>query len=430
MFSTDVHWIRQNGKKFSPSLRRKALDWNRPIRFIPCFMQSLIKKIIRPLRKVPVIVHVERGGDGMSINSVAAVSGCRIKKSLPVINAFSAKVSEKALKSLAENAQVKKIWHDTKVKAILDIASEAVGATPLWSTDVTGKDVVVAVLDTGIYEHPDLSGRIIAFKDFIKNRTKPYDDNGHGTHVAGDIASDGSSSNNAYRAPAPEAKLVGVKVLDRFGSGYLSDVIDGVQWCIDNKDRLNISVINMSLGGQAMLPYAEDPLCLAVEAAWNSGIVVCAAAGNEGPEHSTIATPGIDPLVITVGATDDLNTAPIADDTVAGFSSRGPTIDGLVKPDVLSPGTSIVSLRAPGSFLDKQTKKSRIGKWYVSLSGTSMATPVCSGVVAQILQVNPALTPDEVKSLLTSTSSSLQLDPNIQGAGIINAQKAVESISA
>lgn len=429
MFSIDVNWIRQNVKKISPSLRHTALDWNRPIRFIPCFMQALIKKITRPLRKVPVIVQVAQDGADISIKAVAAVSGCRIKKSLPVINGFSAKVSEKALKSLAENEQVKKIWQDTKVKAVLDIASEAVGANPLWSTDVTGKDVVVAVLDTGIYEHPDLSGRIIAFRDFVNNRTKPYDDNGHGTHVAGDIASDGGSSNNAYRAPAPEAKLVGVKVLDRFGSGYLSDVIGGIQWCIDNKDLLNISIINMSLGGQAMLSCTEDPVCLAAEAAWKSGIVVCVAAGNEGPEDRTIASPGIDPLVITVGATDDLNTASIADDTIAGFSSRGPTIDGLIKPDVLSPGTSIVSLRAPGSYLDKQTKGSRIGKWYVSLSGTSMATPVCSGVVAQILQANPTLTPDEVKSLLTITASSLQLDPNIQGAGIINAQKAVESIS-
>jgi serine protease AprX len=311
------------------------------------------------------------------------------------------------------------------------VASPTVQAPPLWNAGFTGKGIVVAVVDTGIYEHPDLAGRIVAFKDLVNQQIRPYDDNGHGTHVAGDIASNGSQSNFLYRGPAPEAGLVGVKVLDKNGSGLLSTVIDGIQWCIDNRETTGIRVLNLSLGSPATESYTGDPLCQAVEKAWDSGIVVCAAAGNEGPEPRTISSPGIHPGIITVGAMNDMNTTSSGDDRVADFSSRGPTIDDLTKPDVLAPGVNIISLRAPGSTLDKQNKQSRVGTWYSSLSGTSMATPVCAGVVAQLLQANGSLTPDRVKARLVETALKLDdLDPNTQGAGVINAQKAASAAAA
>lgn len=430
MILNEVNWIRQNRKKFCPHLRRQALDWYRPIRFVPCFLQKVVKKIIQPLRKVPVIVQVEQYCDELSINTLTASSGCKIKKRLPLIHSFCTTVNVENLEKLVKSKQVKKIWYDAEVKAVLDTASQTVNAHSLWDTGITGKNVVVAVLDTGIYEHPDLADRIIAFKDLVNQKSSPYDDNGHGTHVAGDIASNGSQSNYTYRAPAPEAHLIGVKVLNKMGSGSLSVVIEGIQWCIENKDALGINIMNMSLGSQAIQSYSEDPVCQAVEIAWKSGIVVCVAAGNEGPETQTISSPGIDALIVTVGATDDINTISTNDDQIANFSSRGPTIDGLIKPDVVSPGTSIVSLRSPGSFLDKQNKGSRVGEWYTTLSGTSMATPICSGVVAQILQIHNHLSPDEVKTLLISTAYTLNLEPNIQGAGVIDAKKAVESASS
>ena len=424
MILQEITWIRTNKHKFCPTLRTHALEWYRPLRYVPCFMQKYFKFFKQRFRKIPIIVQMDDSKTmACSPKSIANSTGCTIKRDLPLINAFSAKVNAKTLESLAQSNSIKKIWYDREVKTVLDIASQVTNSSNLWENDVTGKDVVVAVIDTGIYTHPDLSGRIIGFKDLISQKTDPYDDNGHGTHVAGDIASNGSQSEGVYKGPAPEAKLVGVKALNKMGSGSLSTVIDGIQWCIDNKDSLGISVINMSLGSEATVSYHEDPVCIAVEKAWKSGIVVCVAAGNSGPELKTIGSPGIDPLIITVGALDDANSLSFDDYSVADFSSRGPTIDNLIKPDIIAPGVNIVSLRSPGSIIDKQNKEARVGEWYTSLSGTSMATPVCAGVVAQILQYNPQLTPDQVKNHLIMTADPLpEVDQNIQGAGVINAE--------
>ncbi|HHY67768.1 MAG TPA: S8 family serine peptidase, partial [Alicyclobacillus sp.] len=164
-------------------------------------------------------------------------------------------------------------------------------------------------------------------------------------------------------------------------------------------------------------PPSQDPVVQAVEAAWNSGIAVAVAAGNEGPESGTISSPGDSPRVITVGAVDDRRTVPQNDDVVASFSSRGPTSEGVTKPDITAPGVGIISLRAPGSFLDKMMKNARVGDWYFRLSGTSMATPIVAGTIAQLLQKNPAMTPDEVKAALMDNSFDLGENPNAQGRG-------------
>jgi serine protease AprX len=432
MIFQEISWVRSHGNKICPALRKATLEWYRPPKHLPCFIQKPVKYIKQRWRKIPVIVQLKESENHvLAAREIASLAGCPIHRELPLINAFATKVNAKTLESLVRNNNVNKIWYDRKVMAVLDVASPTVQAPPLWNAGFTGKGIVVAVVDTGIYEHPDLAGRIVAFKDLVNQQIRPYDDNGHGTHVAGDIASNGSQSNFLYRGPAPEAGLVGVKVLDKNGSGLLSTVIDGIQWCIDNRETTGIRVLNLSLGSPATESYTGDPLCQAVEKAWDSGIVVCAAAGNEGPEPRTISSPGIHPGIITVGAMNDMNTTSSGDDRVADFSSRGPTIDDLTKPDVLAPGVNIISLRAPGSTLDKQNKQSRVGTWYSSLSGTSMATPVCAGVVAQLLQANGSLTPDRVKARLVETALKLDdLDPNTQGAGVINAQKAASAAAA
>lgn len=427
MIFQEVNWIRSNIDKFCPDLRKQALEWYRPFRFIPCFLQKFFKSTRQRFKKIPVIVQMNHKTDFKScINGLTSISGCSINEELNLIHSFSSKVSAQALEKLINSENVIRIWYDREIKAVLDIASKVVDTPAVWNKNITGKGIGVAVIDTGIYPHPDLSGRITAFKDFVGNKTSPYDDNGHGTHVAGDIASSGNSSNSLYRGPAPDAELIGVKVLDKSGSGSLSKVIQGVQWCIANKDLFGIKVINMSLGSPANQSYKDDPVCIAVEKAWNAGIVVCAAAGNEGPENYTIGSPGIDPKIITVGAIDDRNTVSIDGDFISDFSSRGPTIDGFVKPDVLAPGSNIVSLRSPNSTLDRQNKSARVDKWYFSLSGTSMATPICAGVVALMLEADNSLTPDEVKSKLKNTASLIQnLSENTQGSGLINAEKAI-----
>lgn len=426
MIYREVRWIRSNTEKLCPQVKKAALEWYRPLKKIPCFLQKPIKFLRQLWRKIPVIVQMEQPRPGeFSVKDFADSVGCAVQRELRLIHSFSTRVSAKQLEALAQNSLVRKVWYDREVKAVLDVAAPVVKAQPLWERDLTGRGIVVAVLDTGIYEHPDLSGRIVAFKDLVNRKTKPYDDNGHGTHCAGDIGANGSQSGFLYRGPASEASFVGIKVLDKMGSGILSTVIDGIQWCIDHKESLGVRVLSISLGSTATESYVNDPVCQAVGKAWSSGIVVCVAAGNEGPEAGTVSSPGIAPQVITVGAMDDNNTIDQGDDQVADFSSRGPTIDGLAKPDVLAPGVNIISLRSPGAKLDKQNKKARLDKWYFSLSGTSMATPVCAGVVAQILQNNISLTPDQVKARLIENAKKLgSLDPNTQGAGVIDADSA------
>lgn len=427
MIFQQVSWIRGNLSKFCPTLKKEALKWYRPFRFVPCFLQKYFKGMRQRLHKVPIIVQMKPSNEIQScMSNTVKATGCKVKWELHSINAFSTKVNAKTLERLVKDDMVQKVWYDGEVKAVLDVATPAVNASSLWSFDdnVTGGGIGVAVIDSGVYLHKDLAGRVTAFKDFVNNRTTAYDDNGHGTHVAGDIASSGE----LYKGSAPGANIIGVKVLDKRGAGSLSAVIQGVQWCIDNKDALGIKVINMSLGSTPTDSYRNDPVCQAVEAAWKSGIVVCVAAGNEGPQPRTISSPGIDPHIITVGAIDDNNSLYFNDYEIASFSSRGPTIDDLIKPDVVCPGTNIVSLRSPNSSIDKQNKSSRVGAEYFSLSGTSMATPICAGVVALMLQANNALTPDEIKAKLKNTARPLLNinNENIQGKGLVDAEEAIK----
>ncbi len=426
MLIQEVKWLRSYRNKLCHSLRSVALEWYRPVPHTPCFLQKSFKSYKQRHRKIPVIILTDPVNImGCSVSDLALSVGCKVHKELSAINCFTTKVDAKTLEALVKNENVKKVWMDTEVKALLDVGSKTVSANKLWDLNYTGKNSVVAVLDTGVYPHPDLEGRIVAFKDFIGEKKDPYDDNGHGTHVAGAIASNGSKSNGSYVGPAPHAKVVGVKVLNKQGSGSLSGVIEGILWCVENRRSLNINIMNLSLGYSTRDSYKDDPVCSAIEKAWDAGIVVCVAAGNSGPQSRTINSPGIHPKVITVGALDDKRTVDSNDDSVASFSSRGPTYEDLAKPDIIAPGVDIISHRAPNSTTDKQDKESRVGQWYYKMSGTSMATPICAGVVAQILEINPSLKPNDVKRILMQTATPLSgVDKASQGAGVINANNA------
>lgn len=382
--------------------------------------------------RVPVIVELADEAETLNhIHTVSKQCTCKVNKSLDIIGGFQSHVSLPTLKKLVRDGRVKKVWLDTRVHALLNIAAPAVSAPQAWKSGYNGTGVGVAVLDTGVYPHSDLTtpvNRIVAFKDFVLSKKSPYDDNGHGTHVAGAIAGNGRMSGGKYTGTAPQANIIALKVLDKDGAGPISNIIEALQWCIDNRKKYNIRVINISLGSAATESYREDPLCRAVGKAWNAGIVVCAAAGNDGPKTGTINTPGTHPRIITVGAVDDKKTITVEDDVPAEFSSRGPTVDNLPKPDVAAPGVEIVSLRSPRSQLDRSNREFRVGRDYFRLSGTSMATPVCAGVTADIIQANPALNPDQVKEILLDSCYKKNSAPNIFGAGEINAQKAVETV--
>lgn len=427
MFSFSViQLVRRMGHKLDKNMREELVQMYSLFPSLPCFLHRPVEFFTKKVKKLPLVIEFEEDCFDLGVTDVKKTK-YRTLHEHPSISCCSAKLSVEDIEHLLNTcSHIKKVYYDRKVTALLDTATPAIHSDQLQQSGLTGKDITIAVIDTGIYPHQDLQGRIIGFKDFINNRTTPYDDNGHGTHCAGDAAGNGASSGGKYVGPAPEANLVGVKVLDKMGSGSLSTVISGVDWCIQNQSQFNINILSLSLGSDAQQSAKEDPVVKAVEKAWDNGMVVCVAAGNSGSSSSTIASPGISPKVITVGAANDYNTVDRSDDRVADFSSRGPTIDGLTKPDLVTPGVNIISLRAPRSFLDKTNASARVDTNYFSLSGTSMATPICAGVVAQMLQNNPKQSPDDVKLKLIQACDDMGQDENTQGNGYLNAASLMQ----
>ena len=298
-----------------------------------------------------------------------------------------------------------------------------------------GAGVGVAVVDSGIEPGTDFDNRIAAFYDFTHGDVRavtPMDPYGHGTHVAGLIASE-------YVGVAPNARLIGLRVLNEKGQGDTANVVRAIEFAIANKDLLGIDVLNLSLGHPIYEPAASDPLVQAVEHATREGIVVVVSAGNFGLNRKTgvagyggIASPGNAPSALTAGAVRTFNTVTRVDDRVAPYSSRGPSwYDGFAKPDFVAPGDNLLSIAAAGSALRlAQEQRGNTGN-YMRLSGTSMAAGVASGVVALVLQANRDLTPNAVKAVLEFTSIPVldedgsRFDPLAQGAGQIEVTGSV-----
>ena len=300
------------------------------------------------------------------------------------------------------------------------------GATRLASAGDTGQGVTVAVLDTGIDNLPDFSGRLIGGVDFT-NENNPFQDSyGHGTFVAGLIAGNGASSNGQYSGEAPGAKLVSIKVAGADGTTHLGTLISGLQWAVDHQSRYGIKILNISLGFKPIQSTIINPLDRAVEAVWNSGIAVVTSAGNAGPFNGTILSPGDDPLVITAGALDDMATASTADDEMTDFSSVGPTSpDGWIKPDLATSGRSVVSLAAPGSTIYDANPSALVGTANFVGSGTSFSAAITSGAAALVLADNPGLTPDQIKARLLGTTDPGPVgNPFADGHGALDAYAA------
>ncbi|WP_223594317.1 S8 family peptidase [Neobacillus bataviensis] len=434
-----VQMVRAHAGKLEKPLREKLLNLYRPFKWTPCFLHNMFEGTLKHGKKLSVIIEFEQECHVAGCDEVKNILGKHFRNSFrreySRVSCASAHVTPKGLEEMLSSCNhIKKIYLNKEVNALLDVAVPSANAHNVIrnNTKLTGQGITIAIVDTGIYPHKDLGDRIIDFKDFINNREVPYDDNGHGTHCAGDAAASGAR----YKGPAPDAFLIGVKVLDKMGSGSLETVMDGVEWCIQYNEAnppQKIDIISMSLGSKAENFGSDDadPMVKIVEAAWTAGIVVCVAAGNEGPNSRTIASPGVSSEVITVGALDDGNTLDRGNDVVPDFSSRGPTIYGLEKPDILAPGVNIVSLRSPNSYLDKLQKSSRVENDYFVLSGTSMATPICAGIIALMKQHNPELKPKDIKTLLTGGTvlwKDKKVYPyNTFGAGYIDADNSIPS---
>ncbi|HEU4398778.1 MAG TPA: S8 family peptidase [Actinomycetota bacterium] len=372
--------------------------------------------------------------------------GGRVTRALPIVAGFAATLpGGRAAAELARLPGVRAVTPDREVRVqatttaavgdqIRSVYPKVVRADDAWRNGVTGQGVTVAVVDTGIAQVPDLAGRVVQVTQGLgppkpcKNLSGELncdDAYGHGTFVAGAIAGNGASSGGRWKGVAPAAKVLSVKIAGANGAADVSNVLAAIQWVVSFKDDYGIRVLNLSLGTDSTQTYRTDPFNYAVERAWDAGIAVVVAASNRGPDPGTIAKPGDDPWVITVGATDDRGTTTLSDDLLPDFTGRGATAaDGLPKPDVVAPGAHIVSLRAPGSTVDTTYP------WYVDGSyrrgsGTSMATGVVSGAVALLLQANPAATPNRVKYALTATArEAASDDPLAVGAGVVDAYRA------
>jgi serine protease AprX len=289
-----------------------------------------------------------------------------------------------------------------------------------------GSGVTVAVLDTGVSRHPDLGDRVAARVD-LTGDGDGYDRYGHGTHMIGVIAGDGRASDGSWQGAAPGASVLSVKVASWNGATDPSAVIAGLEWIAAHHERYGIRVVNLSYGTDSSQKYLEDPLNEAVQRLWEAGILVVAGAGNRGDGGSKIEKPGDDPFVLTVGAAHTRGTAAHEDDEVAEFSSRGPTADGVAKPDLVAPGVGIVSHRAAASAIDELRPGARLGEHYFKGTGTSQAAAVVSGVAARMFDAAPELTPDEAKAALVGTSAPGLAGQSGAGAGLVDASAAVAS---
>jgi serine protease AprX len=325
-----------------------------------------------------------------------------------LISASVHTVLPSAIDALAHLEAVQMIWLDEPVHTMLDVSVPLIGAPYVWQHGITGKGIKVGIVDTGIDpSHPDFAGRIAQMKDFTGEG--PNDNHGHGTHVAGIVGGSGAASGGKYRGVAPECLYYTAKVLRGDGSGSTSDVIAGVEWAVQQ----GAQVINLSLGSDGACD-GTDALSVTCDAAVSRGIAVCVAAGNAGPAASTVGSPGCARTVITIGATSK-------SDEVADFSSRGPTSDNRIKPDVCFPGVSIVSCRATGTTMGTPVDAS-----YTNASGTSMATPHATGACALLLEANPSLSPQQVKDLIMSTAKNLGVPANVEGDGRAQVDKAYQ----
>jgi len=383
-------------------------------------------------------VIVQGTSEAAARAAVAAHHGT-VTQDLWIVNGVAADVPAGEVAGLGAEPGVLHVTDDVAVHvqdatpsplhAATAVYSKVVGADKLWTEGIDGDGVTVAVVDTGVAQVADLSGRLAGGVDFSGGNNPYNDEFGHGTFVAGLIAGNGSSSNGQYKGVAPKARIVSVKIAGADGSSDVSHVLAAMQWVVSYRTTYGIRVVNLSLGTDSTQSYHLSPLNAAVERAWDNGIVVTVSSSNNGPAAGTVTKPGDDPLVVTVGALDDKGTPGRGDDVMAGFSGAGPTAaDGLTKPDLVAPGRSVISLRAPGSAIDSAYPGSRIGSAYFKGSGTSFSTAITSGAAALLLDREPGLTPDQVKARLLDTAGVGPVgDPNVDGQGSLDAYAAAHA---
>jgi len=325
---------------------------------------------------------------------------------LPFISSVACNIKYKDLYTLAKIKNVTYITSNAKVTSLIFNSKNYLHYENVSSFIASRPKHTCVVIDTGVYPHVDFllgKKRIIKFVDMINYKVDMYDDNGHGTFVTGVFVGGGIVDN--YSGIDSNANVIVIKGLDKNGETTSSKILESMQWILDNKDKYNIKVVCMSFG--SVLGGVDDPLIYGAEILWNNGIVVVAAAGNNGPEYSTIMSPGGSKKIITVGSLD------ITKDQVevADFSSRGPALKNY-KPDIVVPGVDIIS-----------TSLYKKNQFYTTMSGTSVSTPMIAGVVSLLFNYNQNYTPDEIKFMLINSTIKINGDRNSEGFGALDLSK-------
>lgn len=377
---------------------------------------------LNPAQVVSVIV--QKLGLGTSVEKMVGKLGGTITQDLSIINAFAAELPAGAAVKLASQPGVRWVSLDAPVQSsactqCIDTTNlknayiGAIKASQVWNSPpyLQGTGIGVAVVDSGINPTGDLYtlmgvNRLVAEVRYNTDYNQTASDGfGHGTHVSGILAGDGSESGGQYIGVAPMANIINVKVSNDNGSARIKDVVSGLQWVLQNKSTYNIRVVNLSMNSSVSEPYNTSPLDAAVEILWFNKIVVVVSAGNQA--NGVLYPPANDPFVITVGATDDNGTASISDDAITGFSAYGTTESGFAKPDLVAPGKNIVAKIQNYNMGLPAAHPSNLllNNQYFRMSGTSMAAPMVSGAAAILLQDEPNLTPDQVKYRLTATAN-------------------------
>jgi serine protease AprX len=378
-------------------------------------------------------------------------AGARRIRSLGIAGMVALEMPFGRARALAASRRIASLVPDTRVSlasidghavgsdlGALTSVAKVIGADRYWRAGYTGKGVDVALIDSGVLPVKGLTatGKVVNGADLSfesQDRDLRYLDTfGHGTHLAGIIAGrDGSAGRvdpgdrSRFLGVAPGARIVNVKVADAFGTTDVSQVLAAIGWVIEHRrdHGLDIRVLNLAFGTDGVQSYILDPLAFAVEQAWRKGIFVVVSAGNKGYGSAKLDDPAYDPIIMAVGATDRRGTASRADDRVAGFSSVG---DARRHPDVVAPGSSILSLRAPGSHIDRSYPGGRVGDTprLFRGSGTSQAAAVVSGAAALVIDQRPSIQPDQLKKLLRRTSFLLPNGNAGQGSGLIDLRAA------
>jgi len=396
-----------------------------------------------PGQAVQTIVQFKAGVSLDRARWAVAHVGGRVFGELHIINALAVKLTAADARRLAASNTVHAVSLNSVIKTeglpqvsasnLQTTYDQTMNVTGLWRWGITGQGVGVAVVDTGIdgnlpdFQASDGSGsrvvETVVTNPLAQTATDSY---GHGTDIAGIIAGNGDNRNPSdplygqYVGVAPNANLISVKVSDESGNATVLDVIYGLQFVVDHQSDYNIRVVNLSLDSTTPQSYTTDPLDAAAEAAWMHGIVVVTAAGNRGTAPDAVQyAPANDPYVITVGAADENGTPDPSDDVVASWSSQGTTQDGVQKPDIYAPGAHIVSVLAPNSAFASMCPSCVISGQYIRTSGTSMAAPMISGLVADLLQVRPNWSPDQVKGALTSQFAESNSLPEVNAVRAI-----------